>query len=41
MMAKRKVKPERDLEKAYSKKEFVDKLRRLADLEKLGIEVIY
>jgi hypothetical protein len=30
-MTKRKVKPERDLEKAYSKKEFVDKLRRLAD----------
>jgi len=30
-MTKRKVKPERDLEKAYSTKEFVDKLRRLAD----------
>ena len=27
----RKVKPERDLEKAYSAKEFVAKLRRLAD----------
>ena len=30
-MTKRKVKPERDLEKSYSKKEFVEKLRRLAD----------
>lgn len=30
-MTKRKVKPERDLEKAYSTKDFVDKLRRLAD----------
>ncbi len=30
-MTKRKVKPERDLEKAYLKKEFVEKLRRLAD----------
>ncbi len=30
-MTKRKIKPERDLEKAYSTKEFVDKLRRLAD----------
>lgn len=30
-MTKRKVKPERDLEKAYSTKNFVAKLRRLAD----------
>lgn len=30
-MTKRKVKPERDLEKAYSAKDFVAKLRRLAD----------
>jgi len=30
-MTRRKAKPERDLEKAYSPKEFVDKLRRLAD----------
>ncbi|MDA3918051.1 MAG: amphi-Trp domain-containing protein [Deltaproteobacteria bacterium] len=30
-MTKRKVKPERDLEKAYSTKNFVTKLRRLAD----------
>ncbi len=30
-MTKRKAKPERDLEKVYSKKEFVSKLRRLAD----------
>ena len=30
-MTKRKVKPERDLEKDYSQKEFVAKLRRLAD----------
>ncbi|MBA3012905.1 MAG: amphi-Trp domain-containing protein [Proteobacteria bacterium] len=30
-MTKRNVKPERDLEKEYSKKEFVAKLRRLAD----------
>ncbi len=30
-MAKKKIKPERDLEKVYSKKDFVDKLRRLAD----------
>jgi len=30
-MTKRKVKPERDLEKAYYRKEFADKLRRLAD----------
>jgi len=30
-MTKRKVKPERDLEKAYSTKDFVGKLRRLAD----------
>ena len=30
-MPNRKIKPERDLEKAYSTKEFVDKLRRLAD----------
>lgn len=30
-MTKRKVKPERDLEKAYSTKDFVAKLRRLAD----------
>jgi amphi-Trp domain-containing protein len=30
-MTKKKVKPERDLEKVYSKKDFVEKLRRLAD----------
>ncbi|THB77176.1 MAG: amphi-Trp domain-containing protein [Desulfobacteraceae bacterium] len=30
-MSNRKVKPERDLEKTYSLKEFVSKLRRLAD----------
>jgi len=30
-MTKRKVKPERDLEKYYSQKDFVAKLRRLAD----------
>ena len=30
-MTKRKVKLERDLEKAYSTKDFVAKLRRLAD----------
>ncbi len=30
-MTKRKVKPERDLEKAYSTRDFVAKLRRLAD----------
>jgi len=30
-MTKRKIKPERDLEKAYSTKGFVSKLRRLAD----------
>ncbi|MFH2058340.1 MAG: amphi-Trp domain-containing protein [Pseudomonadota bacterium] len=30
-MTKRKIKPERDLEKAYSTKDFVAKLRRLAD----------
>jgi len=30
-MTKRKVKPERDLEKDYSTKDFVAKLRRLAD----------
>jgi len=30
-MTKRKAKPERDLEQTYSTKEFVDKLRRLAD----------
>ena len=30
-MTKRKAKPERDLEKAYSTKEFVSKLRRLAN----------
>ncbi|MBU0463613.1 MAG: amphi-Trp domain-containing protein [Proteobacteria bacterium] len=30
-MTKRKVKPEIDLEKSYSTKDFVDKLRRLAD----------
>lgn len=30
-MTKRKIKPERDLEKAYSQKDFADKLRRLAD----------
>ncbi len=30
-MPKRKAKPERDLEKVYSTKEFVNKLRRLAD----------
>ena len=31
MMTKRKIKPERDLEKAYPTKDFVAKLRRLAD----------
>jgi len=30
-MTKRKIKPERDLEKDYSQKDFVTKLRRLAD----------
>lgn len=30
-MTKRSIKPERDLEKEYSQKEFVAKLRRLAD----------
>ena len=30
-MTKRKVKPKRDLEKDYSQKDFVAKLRRLAD----------
>ncbi|MCD4720814.1 MAG: amphi-Trp domain-containing protein [Desulfobacula sp.] len=30
-MTKRKIKPERDLEKTYSTKHFVTKLRRLAD----------
>jgi len=30
-MSKRKAKPERDLEKDYSPKEFISKLRRLAD----------
>ena len=30
-VTRRKVKPERDLEKAYSAREFVAKLRRLAD----------
>ncbi len=30
-MTKRKAKPERDLEKAYTTKDFVAKLRRLAD----------
>ena len=30
-MTKKKIKPERDLEKVYSKKDFVAKLRRLAD----------
>jgi amphi-Trp domain-containing protein len=30
-MTKRKAKPERDLEKDYSQKDFVAKLRRLAD----------
>ncbi len=30
-MANRKAKPERDLEKEYSQKDFVSKLRRLAD----------
>mgnify|MGYP000106104564 FL=1 len=30
-MTNRKVKPARDLEKAYSTKDFVTKLRRLAD----------
>jgi len=30
-MTKKKIKPERDLEKVYSKKNFVAKLRRLAD----------
>jgi len=30
-MTKKKIKPERDLEKVYSQKDFVTKLRRLAD----------
>jgi amphi-Trp domain-containing protein len=30
-MTNRKIKPERDLEKVYSQKDFVTKLRRLAD----------
>jgi len=30
-MTKRKIKPERDLEKDYFQKDFVAKLRRLAD----------
>ena len=30
-MTNRKIKPERDLEKEYTTKEFVAKLRRLAD----------
>ena len=30
-MTKRKIKPKRDLEKDYSQKDFVVKLRRLAD----------
>lgn len=30
-MGKRKAKPERDLEKIYSTRQFVNKLRRLAD----------
>lgn len=30
------MKPERDLEKAYSNKEFVEKLRRLADSIEAG-----
>jgi len=30
-MTTRNVKPERDLEKAYSQKDFVSKFRRLAD----------
>ena len=30
-MSKRKMKPQRDIEKGYSTKEFVTKLRRLAD----------
>jgi amphi-Trp domain-containing protein len=35
-MAKRKVKPERDIEKGYSIKQFVAKLRRLADCIEQG-----
>lgn len=31
MMARQSVKPERDIEKAYSAKQFAAKLRRLAD----------
>lgn len=30
-MTRRKAKQEKDLEKAYTRKDFVDKLRRLAD----------
>jgi len=30
-MTKKKIKPEKDLEKIYSKKDFIAKLRRLAD----------
>jgi amphi-Trp domain-containing protein len=35
-MAKRKAKPERDIEKGYSTKQFVAKLRRLADCIEQG-----
>ena len=35
-MAKRKSKPERDIEKGYPVSQFVDKLRRLADCIEQG-----
>jgi len=35
-MPKRKAKPERDIEKGYSTKQFVGKLRRLADCIEQG-----
>ena len=35
-MPKRKAKPERDIEKSYPTKQFVDKLRRLADCIEQG-----
>ena len=35
-MPKRKKKPERDIEKGYTTKQFVEKLRRLADCIEQG-----
>lgn len=35
-MPKKQPKPERDIEKSYSTKQFVDKLRRLADCLEQG-----